>query len=100
MMTMTTKISFIMKSTNELKLFRLIYYSQSAPHVSSDVFAHHQEHLTVFTASGNIHQCRCQLAATLVNIAPDDGRKHRPKHVELTRNNKLTYIVASRCLIL
>jgi len=23
------------------------------------------------------------------------GRKHRPKHVELTRNNKLTYIVAS-----
>jgi len=27
--------------------------------------------------------------------APDDGRKHRPKHVELARNNKLTYIVAS-----
>jgi hypothetical protein len=26
--------------------------------------------------------------------APDGGRKHRPKHVELTRNNKLTYIVA------
>ena len=30
--------------------------------------------------------------------APDDGRKHRLKHVELTRNNKLTYIVASRLL--
>jgi len=30
--------------------------------------------------------------------APDDGRKHRPKHVELTRNNKLTYTVASRWL--
>ena len=30
--------------------------------------------------------------------APDDGRKHRPKHVELTTNNKLTYIVASRWL--
>jgi hypothetical protein len=27
--------------------------------------------------------------------APDDGRKHLPKHVELTRNNKLAYIVAS-----
>jgi len=25
--------------------------------------------------------------------APDDGRKHRPKHVELTWNNKLIYIV-------
>ena len=25
--------------------------------------------------------------------APDDRRKHRPKHVELTWNNKLTYIV-------
>jgi len=31
--------------------------------------------------------------------APDDGRKHRPKHVELTRNNKLTYIVANRWLL-
>jgi len=25
--------------------------------------------------------------------APDDGRKHRPKHVELTWNNKLISIV-------
>jgi len=25
--------------------------------------------------------------------APDDGRKHRPKHVEPTWNNKLIYIV-------
>jgi len=30
---------------------------------------------------------------------PDDGRKHRPKHVELSRNNKLTYIVASCWLL-
>ena len=28
-------------------LYRLIYYSKSALHVSGDVFAHHQEHLTV-----------------------------------------------------
>jgi len=26
-------------------------------------------------------------------VAPDDERKHRPKHVELTWNNKLIYIV-------
>ena len=32
-------------------LYRLIYYSKSALHVSGDVFAHHQEHLTVFTIS-------------------------------------------------
>jgi len=32
--------------------------------------------------------------------APDDGRKHRPKHVELTTNNKLTCIVASCWLLL
>jgi len=30
--------------------------------------------------------------------APDYGRKSHPKHVELTRNNKLTYVVASRWL--
>jgi len=34
-----------------------------------------------------------------VTIAPDDGRKRRPKHVELTRNNKLTCIVASCWLL-
>jgi hypothetical protein len=27
--------------------------------------------------------------------APDNGRKHHPKQVGLTRNNKLTYIAAS-----
>jgi hypothetical protein len=26
----------------------------------------------------------------------DDGQKHRLKHVQLTRNNELTYTVASR----
>jgi len=31
------------------KLYRLIYYSNLALHVSGDVFAHHQEHFTVFT---------------------------------------------------
>jgi hypothetical protein len=50
-----------MKITNKMQLCRLIYYSLSALHVSGDVFAHHQEHLTVFTASGNIHHFRCRL---------------------------------------
>jgi len=31
--------------------------------------------------------------AMLQSSSPDDGRKHRPKHVELTWNNKLIYLV-------
>jgi hypothetical protein len=31
--------------------------------------------------------------------APDDGRKHHPKHVEMTKENKLTYVVASCWLL-
>jgi len=44
-------------------LNRLIYYSQSALHVSGDVFAHHQEYLTVFTVSGSVHPSYCRLPA-------------------------------------
>jgi len=40
----------IMKITNKMQVCRLMYYSLSALHVSGDVFAHHQEHLTVLTA--------------------------------------------------
>jgi hypothetical protein len=47
-----------------MQLCRLIYYFLSAPRVSGDIFAHHQECLTVFTASGSIHQCRCLLLYT------------------------------------
>ena len=52
--------------------YRLIYYSKSALQVSGDVFAHHQEHLTVFTVSGSVHPSSCRLlshqpAATWVN---------------------------------
>jgi len=38
-----------------MQLYWLIYYSQSVLLVSEDVFAHNQEHLTVFTVSGTIH---------------------------------------------
>jgi len=44
-------------------LYRLIYYSKSALHVSGDVFANHQEHLIVFTVSGSVHPSCCRLPA-------------------------------------
>ena len=34
-----------------------------ALHASGDVSAHHQEHLTAFAASRNVHQCRYRLAS-------------------------------------
>ena len=81
-------------------LYRLIYCSKLALHVSGNVFAHHQEHLTVFTVSGSVLPSCCRLASRMSfnsfdtqSSAPDDGREHRPKHVELTCNNKLIYIV-------
>jgi len=66
-----------MKLTNKIQLYSLIYYSKSPLHVSGDVFAHHQEHLIVFTLSGIIHPSCCRHQSS----GPDDGRKHRPKHV-------------------
>jgi hypothetical protein len=53
----------IMEATNKMQLYRLIHYSKSALHVSGDVFANHQEHLTVFTLSGSIHPSCCRLAS-------------------------------------
>jgi len=41
----------------------LIYYSKSALQVSGDVFAHHQEHLTIFTVSGSVHPSCCRLVS-------------------------------------
>jgi len=40
-----------MEVTNKMQLYRLIYYSLSALHVSGDVFAHHQEHLTLLSVT-------------------------------------------------
>jgi len=102
-----------MKVTDKMQLYRLICYSKSALHVSGDVFTHHQEYLTVFTVSGSIHPSSFNSSKTpassylgehyqilwIQSSAPNGGRKHRPKHVELTRNNKLTCIVASCWLL-
>jgi hypothetical protein len=38
-----------------MQLCRIIYYFLAALHVSSDIFAHHQEHLNCITASGITH---------------------------------------------
>ena len=46
-----------------MQLCSIIYYSLAALHVSSDVFAHHQEHLICITASGITHVCRCLLVS-------------------------------------
>jgi len=42
-----------------MRLFGLFICTQSALHVSGVVFAHNQEHLTVFTASYIVHLCCC-----------------------------------------
>jgi hypothetical protein len=80
----------IMNTTNKMQLYRLIYFSLSALHVSGDVFARHQEHLTVFTVTGSIHSGCCRLVFWM-----SWNWKHLPKHVELTKINKLSYIIAS-----
>ena len=46
--------------TNMMQIFGLFICTQSVLHVSGDVFVHHQEHLTVFTASNIVHQCCCR----------------------------------------
>ena len=37
--------------TNKMQVFGLFNFTLSDVHVSGDVFAHHEDHLTVFTAS-------------------------------------------------
>ena len=51
------------KLTKNMQLRKIIYYSLAALHVSSDIFAHHQEHLNCITASGITHVCRCRLVS-------------------------------------
>jgi hypothetical protein len=57
------KVTKIIEVTNKMQLYRVIYFSKSALHVSGDIFAHHQEHLTVFTVSGSVHPSCCRLVA-------------------------------------
>ena len=43
-----------------MQLFGLFICTQSSLHVSGNVFAHHQEHLTVFSSSGIVHLRCCR----------------------------------------
>jgi hypothetical protein len=44
-----------------MQLYKIIYHSLAALHVSRDIFAQHQEHLNCIIASGITHVCRCRL---------------------------------------
>jgi hypothetical protein len=81
--------------TNKMQQCRIIYCSLAAVHVSSDIFAHHQEHLNCVYRLW--YYTRESLPAGCIYSldAPDDERKYRSKHVEQPRNNKLSYTVAS-----
>jgi len=51
------------KMTNKMQMCRIIYYSLVDLHVSSDIFARHQEHLNCITVSGTTHVCCCRLVS-------------------------------------
>jgi len=59
--TVKRDVNYNYENNHQDALYRLIYYFRSALHVSGDVFAHHQEHLTVFTVSGSVHPSCCRL---------------------------------------
>jgi len=46
-----------------MPLYMIIYYSLAAVHVSSNIFAHHQERINCITASGITRVCRCRLVS-------------------------------------
>jgi len=55
--------------TNKMQLFGLFICTQSALHVSGDVFAHHQENVTIFTASDIVYLRCCRQTATYVDYS-------------------------------
>jgi len=53
------------------ELYKFIFYSKSAVRVSGDVFAHHQEHLTVFTVPGGVRPiCKACVTRLTSHIVP------------------------------
>jgi len=64
-----------MKITNKMQLCRIIYCSLVALHVSSDIFAHHQEHLNCITAAGIILMCLYRLILILNIFSLDISRQ-------------------------
>jgi len=82
-------------------MYSIIYCSLTAVHVSSNIFAHHQEHLNCVysfwyysrvslpavvpatTHVNNTRSCKYSLDA------PGDERNYHSRHVQQSRNNKL-----------
>ena len=59
--------------TNKMQLCRIIYFSLTALHVSSDIFSHHQEHLDC-----NYDFCfysRASLSAATMAVVDNDTRE-------------------------
>jgi hypothetical protein len=85
--------------TKKMQLCRIIYYSLAAPHVSSDHFAHHQDHLDYITASGTTHVCRCRLvsweslAALHVSSYPF---AHHQEHLDCITASGITHVCRCR----
>jgi hypothetical protein len=85
---MLSKINY--ENNQQGALYRLIYYSRSALHVSDDVFAHYQEHLIVFTISGRVHRS-AHNPHSLVSTHP----RHQPEAtwVNITRYCKYSQVL-------
>jgi len=75
-----------------MQLCKIIYCSLAALHVSSDtgtIVPIQARYQLVATHENNTRSCTYSLDA------PDDERIYRSKHVEQSRNNKLSYTGAS-----
>jgi len=83
-------------------LYRIIYYSLAALHVSSDIFAHHQENLNCITASGITHVCRCRLVSWEcwnTNYTAIPTARWRSRYRDLLRAGRSRDRIPLRCEI-
>jgi hypothetical protein len=51
----------VYENNQQNALYRLIYFSKSALHVSGDDLTDRQKHLTVFTVSDSVHPSCCRI---------------------------------------
>ena len=80
------------ESNQQDALYRLIYYSKSALHVSGDVTAHHQEHLTLFTVSGGVHP-RCHRLVSWMSCSNLSKTQPAATWVNTTRYCKYSQVL-------
>jgi hypothetical protein len=66
-----------MKMTNEMQQCRTIYCSLAALHVSSDIFAHHQEHLNCIYSFWN-HTCESLPAGFMGELELSSNSPKKP----------------------